>query len=77
MTIEEIKQELLENEQQQTNIIINSQFMALYTQLIKKGLFSNKDIDEMNKFTEEYIDKLNDKVANEIFRRFKEEENEY
>lgn len=76
MTIEEIKKELLENEQQQTNIIINSQFMALYTQLIKKGVFAQKDIDEMNEFTKEYIEKLNDKVANEIFRRIEEEENE-
>lgn len=69
MTREEIKEEILNNEQQQTNIIINAQFMSLYTQLIKKGLFSKKDIDEMVKFSDEYIDKLNDKVTEEIFKR--------
>lgn len=76
MTKEEIKEEILNNEQQQTNIIINAQFMALYTQLIKKGLFSKKDIVEMNEFTEEYIDKLNDKVTDEIFKKIKGEEYE-
>ena len=76
MTREEIKKEILNDEQQQTNIIINAQFMSLYTQLIKKGLFSEQDINEMNKFTEEYIDKLNDKLTDEIFKKMKEEENE-
>jgi len=76
MTKEEIKEELLNDEQQQTNIIINAQFMALYTQLIKKGVLYEKDINEMNKFIEEYIDKLNDKLTDEIFKKIKEEENE-
>lgn len=76
MTREEIKRELLNDEQQQTNIIINAQFISLYTQLIKKGLFFEQDINEMNKFTEEYIDKLNDKLTDEIFKKMKEEENE-
>lgn len=76
MTKEEIKEELLNNDQQQTNIIINAQFISLYTQLIKKGLFSKNDIDEMNEFTEEYIKKLNNKITDEIFKKIKEEENE-
>lgn len=76
MTREEIKEEILNNEQQQTNIIMNAQFLALYTQLIKKGLFSKKDIDEMVKFSNEYIDKLNDKVVDEIFKRIEDDDYE-
>jgi hypothetical protein len=76
MTKEEIKEELLKNDQEQTNIIINAQFMALYTQLVKKGVLYKKDINEMNKFTEEYIDKINNKLTDEIFERIKEESNE-
>lgn len=76
MTREEIKEKILNNDQQQTNIIINAQFMSLYTQLIKKGLLSIKDIDEMNEFTEEYIDKLNNKLIDAAFKKIKEENNE-
>lgn len=76
MTKEEIKEELLNDDQQQTNIIINAQFMALYTQLIKKGIMVPKDLDEMDKFTKEYIDMVNDKLVNEIFEKEKEEEYE-
>lgn len=76
MTKEEIKEELLNDGQQQTNIIINAQFISLYTQLIKKGLFSKEDINEMNEFTKEYIDKLNNKLTDEIFKKIEEEEYE-
>ncbi len=71
MTKEEVKQEILNDEQQQTNITINAQFIALYTQLIKKGLFVTKDLDEMNELTKEYIDKLNDKIADKVLEQLK------
>lgn len=66
MNREKIKEEIVKDEQQQTNIIINAQFMSLYTQLIKKGLFSTEDIDEMNEFTKEYIEKLNEKLVDKV-----------
>lgn len=74
MTREQIKEELLNNEQQQTNIIINAQFMALYAQLTKKGLFSTKDIEEMNEFTNKYIDMLNEKVTDRVMEELNKEE---
>lgn len=77
MTREEIKEELLNNEQQQTNITINAQFISLYTLLIRKGIMTKNDIEEMEKLTQEYIEKLNNKLIDKIEEEFnKEEENE-
>ena len=74
MTKEKIKEELLKDEQQQTNIIINAQFISLYTQLMKKGILMKKDIDEMDELVKKYIDELNDKITNKIYEQIKEEE---
>lgn len=66
MNREKIKEEIVKDGQQQTNIIINAQFSALYTQLIKKGILAISDIDEMDKLTKEYIEKLNEKLVDKV-----------
>ena len=68
MTREEIKQEILNDEQQQFKIVTSATFTALYHYLIKKGILTKEDIDALNKLITEYVNKLNeitiDKVMN-------------
>lgn len=71
MTKEEVKQEILKDDQQQTNIIINAQFMAIKTQLTRKGLFSVNDLNEIETLTKEYIDLLNDRIADKVLEQLK------
>lgn len=68
MTREEIKQEILNNEQIQFQTTTSATFAALYEYLIKKGILTKEDIDALNKLITEYVNKLNeitiDKVMN-------------
>lgn len=70
MTREEIKQEILNNEQIQFQTTTSATFAALYKYLIKKGILTKEDIDALNKLTTEYVNKLNeitiDKVMNDL-----------
>ena len=70
MTREEIKQEILNDEQQQFQITTAATFKSLYHYLIKKGILTVEDIDVLNKLTIEYANKINeitiDKVMNDL-----------
>ena len=67
MTLEEIKEELLKNPEQQYATLISATFCALYEQLIKKGIFSQSDIDEINKASLQINENLNVAAAKKIF----------
>ena len=60
MTREEIKEELLNNEEQQFRTMVAAQFATLYEYFAKKGVFTKDEIEQMNKSTEEYVEKLNE-----------------
>ena len=69
---EEVKKQILNNEQQQGYITINAQFISLTTQLIKKGILKIKDIDEMQKTTNEYIEMLNENIINKAMKELED-----
>lgn len=66
MILEEIKKELLKDEQAQYNITTTATFIALYKQLVKMGILKEEDIDEINKNTIELVDYMNNKAVEKI-----------
>lgn len=73
MTLEEIKEELLNDERIQHDLTITATFLALYSQFVKKGIFNKEDIDEINKNTNELVDSMNTKAAKETLAKIKED----
>jgi len=74
MTREEIKKELLTNEEQQFKTMVAAQFAVLYEYLAKKEVFTEADINEMNKSTEEYVEKINELSVEFMMKSFEEGE---
>jgi hypothetical protein len=66
MTLEEMKQKLLKDEQAQHDITVTATFISLYKQLVKRGVLKKDDIDEINKNTIELVDNMNNKAAEEV-----------
>lgn len=78
MTREEIKEELLNDEDQQFKTMVAAQFATLYEYLTKKEIFTKDDIEKMNKSIEEYVEKINNVTVDVVMERLnKEENNEY
>ena len=73
---EEVKKEILNNEQQQGYLTINAQFMSLTTQLIKKDILNSEDIDEMAKLTNEYIEMLNERIIEKAMKELEDLQDE-
>ena len=73
MTLDEIKQELLKDEQAQHDITITATFISLYKQLVKRGILKKEDIDEINKNTIELVDNMNNKAAAEVLAKIEKE----
>ena len=74
MTREEIKEELLNDEDQQFKTMVAAQFATLYEYLAKKEVFTEDDIEKMNKSTEEYAERINNAAVDVIMERFSKEE---
>lgn len=72
MTREEIKEELLKDEHSQFQITTSATFLALYKFLVIKGIIKETDIETINKYTNEYADKLNEKAIDECMKKIKE-----
>ena len=77
MTREEIKEMILNDADQQFKTTVAAQITVLYEYFIKKEIFTNAEIDEMNKLTDEYVEKLNNIAVNAAMEKLSmEEENE-
>lgn len=74
MTREEIKKELLTNEEQQFKTMVAAQIAVLYEYLVKKEVFTEADIKEMNKSIEEYVEKINELLVEFMMKSFGEGE---
>lgn len=74
MTREEIKKELLTNKEQQFKTMVAAQLVVLYEYLVKKEVFTEADIKEMNKSIEEYVEKINELSVEFMMKSFEEEE---
>lgn len=72
MTREEIKEELLKNEHHQFQITTSATFLALYKFLVIQGIIRQADIETINKYTDEYINRLNEKAVDECMKKIKE-----
>ena len=68
MNREEVKKELLNDKEIQFQATIVATFMALYQQLIKKGIFTDKDVDEINENTEKIVDTIKETAIDEIMK---------
>lgn len=60
MNREEVKKELLNDKEIQFQSAVTATFMALYQQLIKKGIFTDKDVDEINENIVKIADTINE-----------------
>ncbi len=60
MNREEVKKELLNDKEIQFQSAATATFMALYQQLIKKGIFTDKDVDEINENIVKIADTINE-----------------
>lgn len=74
MTREEVKEELLNNEDQQFRTMVAAQFTTLYEYLVKKEVFTKEDIDEMNKSTVQFAEKLNEVAVDVIMKQLNVED---
>ena len=60
MNREEVKKELLNDKEIQFQSAISATFIALYQQLIKKEIFTDKDVDEINENIVKIADTINE-----------------
>lgn len=60
MDKEEVKKELLNDKEIQFQSAITATFVSLCQQLIKKGIFSDKDVDEINENIVKIADTINE-----------------
>ncbi len=74
MTREEIKKELLTNEEQQFKTMVAAQFAVLHEYFVKKEVFTETDIKEMSKSAEEYVKKINELSVEFMMKSFEEGE---
>ena len=68
MNREEVKKELLNDKEIQFQSAITARFIALYQQLIKKEIFTDKDVDEINENTEKIVDTIKETLIDEIMK---------
>ena len=73
MTREEIKNNLLKDEEQQMKVMIAAQFQSLYEYLVKKGFLTKEDLSKINKLTEEWVRKINEVTVDKIMEKFEKE----
>lgn len=77
MNREEVKKELLNDKEVQFQATIVATFIALYQKLIKKEIFTDKDVDEINENTEKIADVIKSMAIDETMKMLdKEEKNE-
>ena len=73
MNREEVKKELLNDKETQFQATIAATFIALYQQLIKKEIFTDKDVDEINENTEKIADTIKETLIEEIVKMLESE----
>lgn len=73
MNREEVKKELLNDKETQFQATITATFVALYQQLIKKEIFTDKDVDEINENTEKIADTIKETLIDEIVKMLESE----
>ena len=76
MNKEEVKKELLNDNEIQFQSAITATFIALYQQLIKKEIFTDKDVDEINENTVKIADTINETIIDETMKMLEEEKDE-
>ena len=73
MNREEVKKELLNDKEIQFQSAITATFVALYKQLIKKEIFTDKDVGEINENTEKIADTIKETLIDEIVKTLESE----
>ena len=73
MNREEVKKELLNDKETQFQATIVATFIALYQQLIKKEIFTDKDVGEINENTEKIADTIKETLIDEIVKMLESE----
>ena len=73
MNREEVKKELLNDRETQFQAAITATFVALCQQLIKKKIFTDKDVDEINENTEKIADTIKETIIDETMKMLESE----
>ena len=73
MNREEVKKELLNDKEIQFQATIVATFIALYQQLIKKEIFTDKDVDEINENAVKIADSINETIIDEGMKMLESE----
>ena len=73
MNREEVKKELLNDKEIQFQSAVTATFIALYQQLIKKEIFTDKDVDEINENAVKIADSINETIIDEGMKMLESE----
>ena len=73
MNREEVKKELLNDKEIQFQSAVTATFIALYQQLIKKEIFTDKDVDEINENAVKIADSINETIIDETMKMLESE----
>lgn len=73
MNREEVKKELLNDKEIQFQSAATATFIALYQQLIKKEIFTDKDVDEINENAVKIADSINETIIDEVMKMLESE----
>ena len=73
MNREEVKKELLNDKETQFQSAITATFVALCQQLIKKKIFTDKDVDEINENAVKIADSINETIIDETMKMLESE----
>ena len=73
MNREEVKKELLDDIEIQMQATITANFVALYQQLIKKEVFTDKDVDEISENAEKIADVIKSMAIDEAMKMLDKE----
>ena len=73
MNREEVKKELLNDKEIQFQSAVTATFIALYQQLIKKEIFTDKDVDEINENAVKIADSINEIIIDETMKMLESE----
>ena len=76
MNREEVKKELLNDKEIQFQSAITATFIALYQQLIKKEIFTDKDVDEINENAVKIADSINETIIDEGMKMLEKEKDD-
>lgn len=70
MSREEIKNNLLKDEEYQMKVNVAAQFQSLYQFFVEKGILTKEDLPKINELQEKWVEIINEKAVDNIMIKF-------